>query len=84
MEITLSEMKIILCDAEKKHGKAYFDSDPVSQQKCSVLPHALKRCFELLEADLGAKKTKISAVSERERNVLFNDTLNTFYLLLYG
>ena len=23
-------------------------------------------------------------VSERERNVLFNDTLNTFYLRLYG
>ena len=26
----------------------------------------------------------ILIVSERERNVLFNDTLNTFYLRLYG
>ena len=26
----------------------------------------------------------IVIVRERERNVLFNDTLNTFYLLLYG
>ena len=26
----------------------------------------------------------ISEMGERERNVLFNDTLNTFYLRLYG
>ena len=26
----------------------------------------------------------LKSVSERERNVLFNDALNTFYLLLYG
>ena len=26
----------------------------------------------------------LSVISERERNVLFNDALNTFYLRLYG
>ena len=30
------------------------------------------------------QKTQALQVRERERNVLFNDTLNTFYLQLYG
>ena len=33
---------------------------------------------------LTGKHRSCSGGSERERNVLFNDTLNTFYLLLYG
>ena len=40
-------------------------------------------CSGLVERFNGTKKTLLR-LRERERNVLFNDTLNTFYLRLYG
>ncbi|XP_041357763.1 coiled-coil domain-containing protein 158-like [Gigantopelta aegis] len=64
METTLGEIQTILSEKEKKHGKAYFDCDPICQQKCSILPLTLKRCLELMEGDLEAKKIKLSAMEE--------------------
>ena len=40
------------------------------------------RCSFVVERSSQCRTTDITR--ERERNVLFNDTLNTFYLRLYG
>ena len=55
-----------------RQADAVVDDDVVSRRH-RALPHVL-----------GDQEEIVPVGGERERNVLFNDALNTFYLRLYG
>ncbi|WAQ99718.1 CD158-like protein [Mya arenaria] len=57
-ETTLSQVRMILVDAERRRGRAYFESDPASQQAPAMLVHTLERCIQEMLKDLEIRKAK--------------------------
>ena len=54
---------------------SYVRKWPPSEKGCTPLPYTIKVAIEAIND---------TEKEGRERNVLFNDALNSFYLLLYG
>ena len=61
---------MILVDAERRRGKAYFESDPASAQVPSMLVHTLERCIQEMLKDLEIKKCKVEEVSTQAQLAL--------------
>ena len=61
-ETTISQIRHILIDAERRRGKPYFETDPASTQNPSMLVHTLERCMQEMIKDVEIRKSKVEEV----------------------
>lgn len=61
-ETAINQIRLLLSDVERKRGRNYFDSDPVSKQVPGMLVHTLERCLQEMGGDLESKKQKVQEV----------------------
>lgn len=61
-ETTLSQVRLILVDAERRRGRAYFETDPASAQAPSMLVHTLEQCVQEMIKDVEVKTARINEV----------------------
>lgn len=58
-ETTLNQVRVILVEAERRRGKAYFESDPASQQSPAMLVHTLERCIQEMNKDTELNRSRV-------------------------
>ena len=63
--------------------KDHSDSEKGEREMFYLMIHSTHFIYGYVASDIWLR-TILIVRKERERNVLFNDTLNTFYLRLYG
>ena len=63
--------------------KDHSDSEKREREMFYLTTHSTHFIYGYMASDI-CLRTILIVRRERERNVLFNDTLNTFYLRLYG
>ena len=64
--------------------KDHSDSEKGEREMFYLTTHSTHFIYGYMASDIWDMDHSDSEKEERERNVLFNDTLNTFYLRLYG
>ncbi|XP_033742332.1 coiled-coil domain-containing protein 158-like isoform X1 [Pecten maximus] len=67
LDTSVNQIRQILVDAERKRGRPFFDSDPVTKQAPGMLVHTLERCLQEMSADITQKSQKMH---EHEKEIL--------------
>jgi hypothetical protein len=62
IDTALNQIRLILGDVERKRGKPYFESDPVSKQVPGMLVHTFERFVQEMNSDVDQKKSRITEV----------------------
>lgn len=62
IDTALNQIRLLLVDVERKRGKPYFESDPVSKQVPGMLVHTFERFVQEMNSDSDQKKSRISEV----------------------
>lgn len=62
IDTALNQIRLLLVDVERKRGKPYFESDPVSKQVPGMLVHTFERFVQEMNSDNDQKKSRISEV----------------------
>ena len=58
----MNQIRILLGDVERKRGRNYFESDPVSKQVPGMVVHTLERCLQEMGTELEEKKQRLDEV----------------------
>lgn len=62
MDSALSQIRLLLSDRERRQGKPYFESEPISRQSPSALINTLEKCLQDFDKEIDMKKTEIDTV----------------------
>ncbi|XP_061189078.1 coiled-coil domain-containing protein 158-like isoform X2 [Saccostrea echinata] len=60
IDTALNQIRLILVDVERRRGKPYFESDPVTKQVPGMLVHTLERFVQEMNSELDLKKSRIT------------------------
>ncbi|XP_062580525.1 uncharacterized protein LOC134242455, partial [Saccostrea cucullata] len=60
IDTALNQIRLILVDVERRRGKPYFESDPVTKQVPGMLVHTLERFVQEMNSELDQKKSRIT------------------------
>ena len=63
IDTALNQIRLLLVDVERKRGKPYFESDPVSKQVPGMLVHTFERFVQEMNSDLDQKKSRVTEVN---------------------
>ncbi|XP_064609168.1 coiled-coil domain-containing protein 158-like [Liolophura sinensis] len=55
----LSQIRLLLSDAERKRGKPYCEPEPISRQNPTALVHTLEKCLQDFDKEIDLKKFNI-------------------------
>ncbi|XP_076071056.1 uncharacterized protein LOC143042560 [Mytilus galloprovincialis] len=68
-ETAINQIRILLGDVERKRGRNYFDSDPVSKQVPGMLVHTLERCLQELTSEAEDRKQKVDDLESEVKSL---------------
>ena len=68
-------LRNVLKNCERREGKSYYMSEPISSQSSAMLVHTLERCLEDGERARGTQANRIAEVSSVNLYAMTNDTL---------
>ncbi|XP_052078617.1 coiled-coil domain-containing protein 158-like isoform X3 [Mytilus californianus] len=68
-ETAINQIRILLGDVERKRGRNYFDSDPVSKQVPGMLVHTLERCLQELTSEAEDRKQRVDDLESEVKSL---------------
>ena len=68
-------LRNVLKNCERREGKSYYMSEPISSQSSAMLVHTLERCLEDGERSRGTQANRIAEVSSDNLCAMSNDPL---------
>ncbi|XP_065933305.1 coiled-coil domain-containing protein 158 isoform X7 [Magallana gigas] len=72
IDTALNQIRLLLVDVERKRGKPYFESDPVSKQVPGMLVHTFERFVQEMNSDSDQKKSRISELENEVKSLKQN------------
>ncbi|XP_056011358.1 coiled-coil domain-containing protein 158-like isoform X2 [Ostrea edulis] len=72
IDTALNQIRLILGDVERKRGKPYFESDPVSKQVPGMLVHTFERFVQEMNSDFDQKKSRITELESEVKSLKQN------------
>ncbi|XP_022320777.2 uncharacterized protein LOC111122998 isoform X3 [Crassostrea virginica] len=72
IDTALNQIRLLLVDVERKRGKPYFESDPVSKQVPGMLVHTFERFVQEMNSDLDQKKSRVTELENEVKSLKQN------------